>query len=205
MLKKILVIAAIILVLAVLGAVVVGVLVFNKGPDLSQYQQLKSPRISPKADQRMLQVEATGDPNTAGLKAFALLFKTYYRNVKAKGMVAPRARWPKPFDTPKDQWLGLYALPVPETLEKLKETPDLPGLTVGLTTWQYGEVAEIVHVGPYTAEAPTVERLKAFIAASGYGIAGPHEEEYLRGPGMFGKGDPDKYFTIIRYQVKRRH
>jgi hypothetical protein len=118
-------------------------------------------------------------------------------------MVAPLARWPKPLETPKAEWVGLYGLPVPETLEKLKEIPDMPGLTVSLTTWQYGEVAEIVHVGPYAAEAPTVEKLKAFIAASGYQIAGPHEEEYLRGPGMFGKGNPDKYYTIIRYQVKK--
>jgi hypothetical protein len=175
--------------------------VFGREPDLRRYEALKTPQISRKADQKMLQVEATGDPNTT--KAFGLLFQAYYKNVKAHGMVAPLARWPKPLETPKAEWVGLYGLPVPETLEKLKEIPDMPGLTVSLTTWQYGEVAEIVHVGPYAAEAPTVEKLKAFIAASGYQIAGPHEEEYLRGPGMFGKGNPDKYYTIIRYQVKK--
>jgi hypothetical protein len=201
MLKKILIAGAIVLVLAVLGAVLVGVLVFNKGPDLSKYEALKSPRISQKADQRMLQVEATGDPNTT--KAFGLLFQTYYKNVKARGMVAPLARWPKPLETPKAEWVGLYGLPVPETLDKLAESQAQPGLAVTLTTWPYGEVAEILHIGPYTSEAPTVDRLKAFIAASGYEIAGPHEEEYLRGPGMFGKGNPDTYYTIIRYQVKK--
>ena len=201
MLKKILIAGAIILVLAVLGAVLVGVLVFNKGPDLSTYESLKNPRIMLKPDQWMLQVEATGDPNTT--KAFGLLFQTYYKNVKAHGMVAPLARWPKPLETPKAEWVGLYGLPVPETLDKLAESQTQPGLAVALTTWQYGEVAEILHIGQYSSEAPTVDRLKAFIAASGYEIAGPHEEEYLRGPGMFGKGDPDKYYTIIRYQVKK--
>jgi hypothetical protein len=32
-------------------------------------------------------------------------------------------------------------------------------------------------------------------------IAGAHEEEYIKGPTMTGKGDPEKYVTIIRYQV----
>ena len=46
-------------------------------------------------------------------------------------------------------------------------------------------------------------KLKAFIAASGCQIAGPHEEECLRGPGMSGKGDPHKYYTIIRYRAEK--
>ena len=35
-------------------------------------------------------------------------------------------------------------------------------------------------------------------------IAGPHEEEYLRGPGMLFAGDPGTYLTLIRYQVRRK-
>ncbi|MCU0606987.1 MAG: GyrI-like domain-containing protein [Candidatus Edwardsbacteria bacterium] len=203
MLKKIL-IAAGILVIVVVAALLVAGYVMMKGPDLARYDALKRPRIVQKPDQRMLQVEAVGDPNTAGLKAFALLFQTYYRNARTKGPVAPLARWPQPFDTPQDQWVGRYALPVPESLEKLKETPAAPGMAVTLTTWQYGEVAEVLHVGPYSAAAPSVEKLMAFIDASGYVVAGPHEEEYLRGPGLFGKGDPDKYHTIIRYRVEKK-
>jgi hypothetical protein len=202
MLKKILIAAGVILVVVIAGFLVFGYYMM-KGPDLGKYEALKDPRIAQKADQRMLQVEAVGDPNTVGMKAFGLLFQTFYKNVKARGMVAPVARWPKPWDTPKNEWVGLYGLPVPASLDKLAETPNMPGYTVTLTTWQYGDVAEILHVGPYSTESTTVEKLKAFIAASGYQIAGPHEEEYLRGPGMFGRGNPDKYYTIIRYQVKK--
>ena len=72
-----------------------------------------------------------------------------------------------------------------------------------LETWEYGEVAEILHIGSYATENPTVEKLHQFITESGYEIVGPHEEEYLKGPGMFGKGNPDKYQTIIRYPVAR--
>jgi hypothetical protein len=201
MLKNILIAIGVFLVVAVAGFLIFGYYMM-KGPDVSKYDSLKDPRITQKADQRMLQVEAAGDPNTT--KAFGLLFQTYYKNVKARGMVAPLARWPRPLETPKAEWVGLYGLPVPASLDKLAETQSTPGYTVSLTTWQYGDVAEILHVGPYSAELPTVEKLKAFIESSGYVIAGPHEEEYLRGPGMFGKGDPEKYYTIIRYRVQKK-
>ena len=201
MAKKVLITvsAAILLMVIVLIAVTLS---YMRGPDLTKYEYLKEPQISQKADQKMLQVEATGDPNTAAVKAFAILFKTYYQNVKARGMVAPRARWPKPFDTPKEQWVGQYGLPVPETVVKIENNPQQPGYPVSLTVWQYGEVAEILHTGPYSTEGATMEKLKAFVAAAGYQFSGPHEEEYLRGPGMFGRGDPNKYSTIIRYRVE---
>ena len=72
-----------------------------------------------------------------------------------------------------------------------------------LTTWEYGDVAEMLHVGPYDREEPTIAKLKQFIKECGYEIVGEHEEEYLKGPGMFSKGNPDKYLTIIRYRVKK--
>lgn len=201
MAKKALIITGAAVILALLGLAAVAFF-YMRGPDLSKFEYLKEPQISRKADQKMLQVEAAGDPNTVAVKAFAILFKTYYQNVKVRGLVAPRARWPKPFDTPKEQWTGLYGLPVPETLAKLENVPQQPGYQVSLVTWQYGEVAEILHTGPYSTEDATMEKLKSFIAAKGYQLSGPHEEEYLRGPGMFGRGDPDKYCTIIRYQVE---
>jgi hypothetical protein len=201
MAKKILIITGAVVLLVLIGLAAIARF-YMRGPDLSKYQYLINPQISQKPDQRMLQVEASGDPNTVGMKAFAILFKAYYQNVKAKGMVAPRARWPKPFDTPKDQWVGQYGLPVPETLVKLENVPQQPGYAVSLIVWQYGEVAEILHAGPYSTEGATMEKLKSFIAAKGYQFSGPHEEEYLRGPGMFGRGDPSKYCTIIRYQVE---
>jgi hypothetical protein len=72
-----------------------------------------------------------------------------------------------------------------------------------LATWEYGEVAEMLHLGPYDQEQPATQRLMDFINAQGYTIAGEHEEEYLKGPTMFSKGDPEKYATIIRYRVKK--
>ena len=35
--------------------------------------------------------------------------------------------------------------------------------TLKIETWEYGTVAEILHIGPYTKEQPTVQRLTDFI------------------------------------------
>ena len=188
------------ILLAALLAVAAWFLLMQRGPDLSKYEGLRQPRIEPMADQRMLVVRATGDPNTAGMKAFGTLFKAFFalkRKAKGVAMAAPRARWPLPLDTPKDQWVGIYGMPVPNDIQLLPQ--GVAGAE--LETWQYGTVAQILHVGPYSAEPPTIQRLLKFIEDGGYQVAGPHEEEYLRGPSMFGKGNPDKYYTIIRYAV----
>ena len=177
-----------------------------KGPDVSRYEYLKEPQISEKADQPVLVVEAKGDPNVIGGQAFSLLFKTYYSlkdNAKSFS-VAPRARWPHIIaTTPKDQWLGRYALPVSTTAKLPDNFKALPGLKVSLETWQYGTVAEILHIGSYSSEPPTIKKLQDFVRAKGYRVIGEHEEEYVKGPSMFGPGDPNKYYTIIRYQLAK--
>jgi len=198
-------IAAGIIVLAGM-ALFAGMLFFRKGPDLSTYEFLKEPRITHLQDQKMLEVRVAGDPNLVGGKAFGPLFKTYFqlkRSVNGLEMVPPRARWPKPLSTPKSEWLGIYALPIPVFVTALPEQDSTGEVKAEIATWEYGDVAEILHVGPYGDESPTVEKLLAFIQAQGYAIVGPHEEEYLKGPGMIFQGDPKKYYTIIRYRVKK--
>jgi hypothetical protein len=177
------------------------------GPDPAQFEYLKQPHMRTMADQKVLVVEATGDPTAAGGEAFGLLFKTYFglKGVpKSRRNLAPRARWPLSLDTPKDQWVGRYAMPVPDSITSLPDQPtSTSGLREELTTWSYGEVAEILHVGPYSREESTIRRLTDFIKSSGFEIVGDHEEEYIKGPGMFSKGNPEKYLTIIRYRVKK--
>ncbi|RPI74015.1 MAG: hypothetical protein EHM45_19815 [Desulfobacteraceae bacterium] len=185
-------------VIAIFG--VAGILTAAILQDFSRYEILKNPQFGKMADQKMLVVEAKGDPNTAGAAAFGLLFKTFF-SLKGVQMTAPRARWSSPGGVgkdPKEQWIGFYALPLPETITAL------PAGTEGarIETWTYGDVAEILHIGGYGAEAPTISRLHKFIADGGYEIAGMHEEEYIRGPGM--ASDPSQYLTIIRYPVKKK-
>lgn len=167
---------------------------------------VESSEILQMSNQRMLVVEAKGDPNIAGASAFGLLFQLYYsipETPKGPAQPAPRARWPFSLDTPKTEWIGLYAMPVPESVTELPPHQPAPGMKVSLTEWEYGDVAQVVYVGPYDKEGPVIERLKDFITDQGYKIVGPHEEEYLKGPTMYSKGDPEKYVTVIRYRVSR--
>lgn len=192
---------------AAVAALVVGVFLFSmQGPDLSQYEYLIDPHITTMADQPMLVVEAVGDPNQIGAKAFKLLFEAYYKLEKApKGpkQPAPRARWLLSADVPAEQWIGRYGLPVPDYVTALPDVQVEPGLRLELVTWEYGDVAEILHIGPYNKEEPTINRLKVAIEKLGYQIVGEHEEEYLRGPGMFFGDNPEQYYTIIRYRVRK--
>jgi hypothetical protein len=167
------------------------------GQDPSTYESLKTPRITMMPRQRMIVVEAKGDPNVVGKEAFGLLFKTFF-SLKGVRMTAPRARWMNIATDPKDQWAGLYGLPIPDSVTQLPE--GIEG--VRIENWEYGEVAEILHLGPYSEETPTISKLHAFIRESGYEISGPHEEEYLKGPGM--AASPSDYWTVIRYPVKKR-
>ena len=171
-----------------------------------ELEHLEDPQISTRPAEKMLVVEAMGDPRTVGGSAFGLLFQLYYRipeTPKGPMQTAPRARWPVEFDQPRSEWRGIYALPVPERVQTLPEHMAPPGLEAKLTTWEYGEIAEILHIGPYDQEEPTLKRLREFARAEGYQLADEHEEEYIRGPTMAGPGDPEKYITILRYRVKR--
>ena len=199
-----------VVLVAVPVLVVVPVVVFlfaTGGPNVAQFEYLKEPQVRILPDLKVLQVEAKGDPEVMGGQAFGLLFKTYFQLKgvpKGPDQPAPRARWPLALDTPKDQWVGRYAMPVPDSVDSLpSQEAGESGLRVTLTTWEYGDVAEILHVGPYDREEPTIAKLTEFIKECGYEIVGDHEEEYLKGPGMFSKGNPDKYLTIIRYRVKK--
>jgi len=181
------------------------ILLMGCGQNFAEYEYLLEPQIIDKAPQKVMVYEVTGNPNDVGGEAFGALFSTFYKLKKdhAMGAPIPRARWPKPLETPQEEWLGIYAMPVPETVLEVptKAAEEFPKLK--LETWDYGMTAEILHVGSYTSEPATVEKLHAHLAQEGYEISGPHEEEYLKGPGMFGPGNPDKYYTIIRYPIAK--
>ncbi len=53
------------------------------------------------------------------------------------------------------------------TIDSLPRHTPPEGVTAAITTWDYGTVAEILHVSRYEAERPTIERLEAFVEAEG--------------------------------------
>jgi hypothetical protein len=76
-------------------------------------------------------------------------------------------------------------------------------MRVAVTTWEYGDVAEILHVGSYSAEQPDIERLRAFVDSRGSRFIGDREEECVKGAGLIFAGDPNRYFTTIRLRVDK--
>jgi hypothetical protein len=64
-----------------------------------------------------------------------------------------------------------------------KKGKPLPGLErVRLERFAEGACAQVLHVGPYDAEGPTIARLHAAISAAGRELRGLHHEIYLSGP-----------------------
>jgi len=198
------------IVVVVVAVLLIGVVVWMgspKGPSLEDVAHLRTPHILEMGPQKVLLIRAQGNPNAVGKKAFGLLMKSYFglKGVPKGGpsLKPVRARWPVGADTPMEEWVGLYAMPVPETVTEFQGFESKDGLTVELATWEYGEVAEILHVGRWDDEIADTEALIEFIRAQGYEITGLHEEEYLKGPGFLFAGNPENYLTLIRYPVKR--
>lgn len=69
---------------------------------------------------------------------------------------------------------------------------------VALLQFNEGPSAQVLHIGPYADEAPTIARLNEFIHAHGFVQAGKHHEIYLSDPGRVA---PEKMKTIVRLPV----
>ena len=61
-----------------------------------------------------------------------------------------------------------------------------------------GSSAQVMHIGPYDAEGPTVARLHKFIAEQGHAPRGKHHEIYLSDPR---RAAPEKLRTVIQQPV----
>lgn len=64
-----------------------------------------------------------------------------------------------------------------------------------------GSAAQVLHVGPYSEEMPTIERLHRFIADHNLRLRGRHHEIYLGDPR---RADPSRLRTILRQPVRSR-
>jgi hypothetical protein len=191
--------------LFIMPVVVIVLLVVNCSRPVTEYDYLLEPQISFKDKSTVITSESGGTPEEIFEMTMKPLFTIYMKLRKEnKGMsmrVAPIGRWPVDPQTPREQWYATIALPVPSGVTELPDEASFMVPAVRLQEWYGSDVAEILHVGSYESETETILKLKEFIADQGYTITGVHEEEYVKGPGMFFKGNPDKYKTIIRYEV----
>ncbi len=162
------------------------------------------PQILEMPPQKMAVVYAKGAPDKVFPELMPALYGSVYTlkfDLKKKGLPTfkvsgLRARYPDAHLVPKEEWTHIIGLPIPEDTTSLPQK--VPGIEVKLETWEYGTVAQILHLGAYDQEGPTVERLHQFIEDNGYEIAVVHEEEYLTTP------DAKVPKTIIRYPVKKK-
>jgi DNA-binding transcriptional MerR regulator/effector-binding domain-containing protein len=72
------------------------------------------------------------------------------------------------------------------------EIRDLPG----------GRCVSLLHKGPYEQLSRSYENALAYAKAKGYCLSSPCREVYLKGPGMFIKGNPKNYLTEIQLMIE---
>jgi hypothetical protein len=173
-----------------------------------------------------LMIDGRGDPNTAESykqAVEALYSLSYTLKFAAKKSASPVEYAVMPLEglwwvddlssnvyASKDQWYWTMMIGQPdvisdEMIERAKaEVQRKKGLTnldqVRLQSLHEGHCAQIMHIGPYSAEKPTIDRLHAYIADDGFAISGKHHEIYLKDAR---KTAPDKLKTVIRYPVQR--
>ncbi len=165
---------------------------------------LTEPQILQMPPQRMAVVYGKGAPEEVFSTLMPVLYGSVYTlkfELKKKGLPTfkvsgLRARYPDAHLVPMEQWTHIIGLPVPEDTASLPQK--VAAAEVKAETWQYGTVAQILHLGPYDQEEATIARIHQFIVDNGYELAGMHEEEYLTHP------DAKVVKTIIRYPVKKK-
>ncbi|MCF6304173.1 MAG: GyrI-like domain-containing protein [Rhodobacteraceae bacterium] len=76
---------------------------------------------------------------------------------------------------------------------KKKNPANLEGLR--FENYTEGPCAQILHIGPFEEEGPTIEQLHAAIEATGHTLSGKHHEIYLSD---IRRAAPEKWRTILR-------
>lgn len=83
--------------------------------------------------------------------------------------------------------------------EKAAERSDSPAFSrLRMRDWEEGRAVQVLHVGPWSEEEATVEKLHAFIAEYGGTTRGKHHEVYLSDPK---RTKPAHLRTIIRQPI----
>ncbi len=64
------------------------------------------------------------------------------------------------------------------------------------------KVISVVHQGAYDTLSASYKLLTDYAAKNGYRVLRPTREVYLKGPGMFFRGNPARYLTEIQFPVE---
>ncbi|OGP56179.1 MAG: hypothetical protein A2Y65_06440 [Deltaproteobacteria bacterium RBG_13_52_11] len=89
---------------------------------------------------------------------------------------------------------------VDEAIEQVKKKKSLTALpTIRFEAFSEGKAAQIMHIGPFSEEGPTIQKVHDFIKEMKYKLSKKHHEIYLSD---IRKAAPEKLKTIIRQPMK---
>ena len=188
----------------------------------------KHPAIVEVPELAFLMVDGRGDPNTSEAYhhaiealysvAYTLKFTLKKADAERDFKVAPlEGLWwadeaaPSMAELQRDRdawnWTMMIAVPDEVTAAEVAAAADaaarkreLPAAALlRLERLEEGLAAQIMHLGPYAEEAPTIELLHEFAAAQGYELRGRHHEIYLGDPR---RTAPERLKTVIRHPVR---
>ena len=192
---------------------------FSK-PSAKQAQIVDVPPLN------FLMIDGSGDPNTAQAfkDATAALYSVAYalrfmfkkqRGIDYPVLPLEGLWWVDDLSTlsfeDKSNWRWTLMIVQPpvvtesdfaQTQAQVKAKKNPPLLErLRLNSYHEGQSAQILHLGSYADEAPTIERLAQFMSAEGLEYNGRHHEIYLND---FRRAAPEKLKTIIRYPVRSK-
>jgi len=184
----------------------------------------KQPQIVTIQPLSYLMVDGQGDPNTSAeyVQAIEILYSLSYTmkfTIKKSpsgvdyGVMPLEGLWWS--DDMNDflagnkdrwKWTAMILQPdfitsamVAETCLEVEKKKGLPAREKArLETFDEGLCAQIMHIGSYSEERPTIEKLHQYIADTGHKPRGLHHEIYLSDPR---RADPAKLKTIIRQPI----
>lgn len=187
------------------------------------YHATKEPVVVDVPPMNFLMIDGSGDPNTtpeyqhAVEALFSVSYAVKFKMKKTQGVdyvVMPleglwwaddlsafvkddRAHW---------KWTMMIMQPdvvpaemVEEAVAEVREKKQLPALDkLRFERFHEGRAAQVMHIGPFSEEGPTIERLHDFIRERGE-LTGKHHEIYLSD---VRRANPKNWKTILRQPMK---
>jgi len=184
------------------------------GPSAKKVEIVDVPQMN------FLMIDGDGDPNTSkafgdAIEALYPLSYTLKFMVREKmgidyGVLPLEGLWwaddMSAFSTGnKDTWKWTVMIMQPEFIHpsmvkeateavKRKKNPvSLP--LIRFEPFNEGKAAQILHIGPFSEEGPTIEKVHSFIESNGNSKTGKHHEIYLSD---IRRAAPEKWRTVVR-------
>jgi hypothetical protein len=176
---------------------------------------------------KFLMIDGAGDPNTseayqASIEALYSVSYTLKFMLKKSSEAIDYSVMPlegfwwaddcKAFSSGnKDEWKWTSAIMQPEYVtpalyeearQQVVEKKKIAAASqMRMVEFQEGLSAQILYIGPYSEESPTIQRLHSFIAEQSGTLTGKHHEIYLGDPR---RTAPEKLKTVLRQPFLRK-